>query len=215
MTQIKVTGITTTQDAELAAAAGVDMVGIVFYADSPRYVTTEQAWAIRDAMPSTVRLVGVFVDTPTPLVQRVIDHCRLDSAQLFGSEPRAAVESIRPHAFKAVTTETEEAVAAASRSYLGRRGHASDPPAMLLHLAGGMSAAWQSVAGAAARAHVMLASDELDADTAADAIAAARPWAVDVWETVESEPGHLEQGRFTAFVDAVRQADLGDVAGTG
>jgi phosphoribosylanthranilate isomerase len=207
MTRIKITGITTAEDAQLAAASGVDMVGIIFFAQSPRYVTTEQAWAIRDALPSTIHLVGVFVDTPTPLVQRVIDHCRLDSAQLFGAEPRSAVESIRPHAFKAVTAETMEDLAAASRSYLGRRGPGGDQPALLLHLTGEMRAEWHAVAGAASRAQVLLAGDDLHAGTAAEAIASARPWGVDVWEAVESEPGHLDHARFAAFVDTVREAD--------
>ncbi|MFN2115408.1 MAG: phosphoribosylanthranilate isomerase [Anaerolineae bacterium] len=206
MTKIKITGVTTIEDAELVAAAGVDLVGIVFFAESARYVNAETAWAIRDALPSTIQLVGVFVDTPTPLVQRVIDQCRLDSAMLFGSEPRAAVESIRPHAFKAMTVESSVEVSAATRAYLGRR-HGSGAPALMLHLAGEISTDWGVIARTTDRARVLLAGDELDADAVSEALRVAHPWGVDAWETVEREPGVLEPGRLADFVAAVREAD--------
>ena len=43
--KVKICGITNVADAQLAVAAGADLLGFVFYEPSPRYVTVEQAAA--------------------------------------------------------------------------------------------------------------------------------------------------------------------------
>ena len=45
-TRIKICGITNPEDALVAVANGVDAIGLVFYARSPRGVTMEQAQTV-------------------------------------------------------------------------------------------------------------------------------------------------------------------------
>jgi phosphoribosylanthranilate isomerase len=82
-TRIKITGVTTPDDADMAAAHGVDMVACVLNPSSPRYVTSERVWEIRRALRGRALLVGVFADVPDLIVQRLMDHCQFDAAQLF------------------------------------------------------------------------------------------------------------------------------------
>lgn len=216
-TRIKVSGITDPEDARLAVAAGVDMVACVFYARSPRYVTLPMAWAIRRELPVEVKMVGVFVDAPLPLVQQVVHHCALDHAQLFGTEPRAEVEALRPHAFKALTVDQPDGVERLARAHLGSRPARLDPPVLLLNLRRGARDAWACVASTAARVPILLASSALSPDSVRAAIEGARPWGVDVWDVVERAPGRLDPKRLEAFVAAVREADraLAEAAGGG
>lgn len=209
MTRIKISGITHADDAALAASLGVDLVACVFNAQSRRYVTVEQAWAIRRALGPTVRFVGVFVDTPPPLVERVAETCQLDLVQLFGSESRADLDAVGFAAFKAVTVADAEAVDGVVRSFAatGRRARRPDSPGLLLHLTGALGTAWDVAAGPSSRVPLLLAASGLMPDTVEAAIATVRPWGVDVWDAVEAEPGRLDPIRLRAFIRAVRSAD--------
>ena len=206
-TRIKISGITNPDDARLAARLGADLVAFVYWPRSQRYVTLEQTWAMRRALPSQVATVGIFVDAPLPLVQHVMHHCALDHAQLFGTEPRSEVEALAPHAFKALRIDRPEAVEQGLRSYLGLRPSRHAAPALLLNLGGALAEGWAAAEAACVKAPVLLASPALDAGKAGDAIAMARPWGVDVWSAVEAEPGKLDPDRLAGFIDAVRRAD--------
>ncbi|MEO8083052.1 MAG: N-(5'-phosphoribosyl)anthranilate isomerase [Ardenticatenales bacterium] len=206
MTHIKWTGVTRPEDAAAAAALGVQTIACVFNAQSPRYVTTERAWAIRRELPPHVGFIGVFVDTPSPLVQRIVDQCQLDAAQLFGSEPRAEVDAITPYGFKAVTVRSAADLDAAVKA-LPRRTKDADRPALVAHLTDDCTDRWSLVAAASARHAVLLASAALTARNVPAALRAAEPWGVDLWESVEEAPGKLDRERLAAVIAAVRNWD--------
>lgn len=48
--RVKICGITRVEDAHAAIAAGADMIGLNFYAESPRYINIDRAVEIRAAI---------------------------------------------------------------------------------------------------------------------------------------------------------------------
>lgn len=82
------------------SALGVDMIGLIFYPPSPRYVQqfSSGAGIIPDYAPDmgkTPLRVGVFVDEmPQNIVTRVYNY-KLDYIQLHGNEPRETLENLR------------------------------------------------------------------------------------------------------------------------
>ena len=82
------------------SALGVDMIGLIFYPQSPRYVQqfSSGAGIIPDYAPDmgkTPLRVGVFVDDmPQNIVTRVYNY-KLDYIQLHGNEPRETLENLR------------------------------------------------------------------------------------------------------------------------
>ncbi|NQT89033.1 N-(5'-phosphoribosyl)anthranilate isomerase, partial [bacterium] len=61
MLRVKICGITSAEDAVMAADAGADAIGLVF-ARSPRRVDPEQAASILAALPPYVEPVALFVN---------------------------------------------------------------------------------------------------------------------------------------------------------
>lgn len=82
------------------SALGVDMIGLIFYPPSPRYVQqfSSGAGIIPDYAPDmgkTPLRVGVFVDDmPQNIVTRVYNY-KLDYIQLHGNEPRETLDNLR------------------------------------------------------------------------------------------------------------------------
>jgi len=84
--RIKICGMTRLEDALCAAEAGVDALGFIFYAKSPRSIDPEAAQRIIAQLPPFVDAVGVFVDRELQQVEAIVKQCRLSYAQLHGTE---------------------------------------------------------------------------------------------------------------------------------
>src|SRR5258708_37630566 len=84
--KIKICGVTNSNDALACAAAGVDMIGLNFYEQSPRYIRPDQARTIARTLPLSTQAVGIFVDTRVEEIRPVARDVRLRVVQLRGSE---------------------------------------------------------------------------------------------------------------------------------
>ena len=85
-TRAKICGITRIEDIHSAAHAGVDAIGFVFYAPSPRYVTFAQAQQLAHHIPAYVQLVGLFVNASSDEILQVLKNVPLDIVQFHGDE---------------------------------------------------------------------------------------------------------------------------------
>jgi phosphoribosylanthranilate isomerase len=85
--KVKICGITRIEDARAAIEFGADMIGLNFYAPSPRSISLRRAQEIRASMNRSVRVVGVFVNASREFVAECLDALRLDMIQFHGDEP--------------------------------------------------------------------------------------------------------------------------------
>jgi phosphoribosylanthranilate isomerase len=213
--RVKVCGITNLDDARCAAEAGADFLGFVFYPKSPRSVAVEQVVAITRAIRSEFgteapSCVGVFVDEPPALVQSVLDAADLDLAQLHGLEPPAAVQCLRPRAFKAIRPQTSGEAEAALMAYRDNFVEDETLPQLLLdayhpeRLGGtGLQADMAVARSVTTRCRLLLAGG-LTPETVRATIDAVQPWGVDVSSGVEREKGVKDHGLVRAFVQTAR-----------
>ena len=82
--KVKICGINSPQAAEAAAQA--DYAGFVFYPPSPRHVSAQEAAALMEAMPDTVKKVGLFVNADDQEIRSVLEKAPLDMLQFHGEE---------------------------------------------------------------------------------------------------------------------------------
>src|ERR1039457_3466567 len=89
--RVKICGVTRIEDAHAAIAAGADMIGLNFYAKSPRYVEVDRAREIRAAIGSRATVIGVFVNAERAYIDDRLRAASLDMIQFSGDEDDAAL----------------------------------------------------------------------------------------------------------------------------
>lgn len=216
-TRIKICGITRVADAEAAARAGVDAIGLIFWPGTPRAVGHEQARAIAAAVPPYVTIVGLFVDPEPQAVREALAAVPLDVLQFHGAETPQFCRAFGRRYVKAIAVKDGVDLLESVSPY--------DDAAGLLFdafregdLPGGTGRAFdwgRLTATVRARlARPLILSGGLHADNVARAIGDVRPWAVDVSSGVEERDqngaprrGLKDAARIAAFVQGVRSAD--------
>ncbi len=198
----KVCGFTRPQDAAAAAALGVDAIGLVFYAPSPRHVTIEQAQAIIAVLPPFVSVVALFVNPTVDEVQQVLAACAIDVLQFHGEESPAFCRSFQRPYLKAVRVRPGMDLAAYAANYHDARGLLTDAFVEGAH--GGTGAVFDWTLIPAKLPLPLILSGGLDAANVADAVRRVKPAAVDVSSGVEAGKGIKHPERVAAFLAAVR-----------
>jgi phosphoribosylanthranilate isomerase len=97
-TIIKICGITTAKNAQLAIEAGATWLGLIFVPNTPRTVITTELQAITTlARTHGVQLVGVFQNQPIVLVNSIAESLQLQYIQLHGDEtPQDCQQCLKP-----------------------------------------------------------------------------------------------------------------------
>ena len=86
MIPVKICGITSVKDAQLAIKNGASTIGLIFYKPSPRNVSMEIAKEIVESVNGCVPIIGVFVDEDVAVINSILGLVNLDILQLHGME---------------------------------------------------------------------------------------------------------------------------------
>lgn len=204
-TLVKFCGITRAIDRQQAVELGVDALGFVFDARSPRVVKAAQAAELADGLPASVRTVALFRDATAELVKDVLKRFVPSLLQFHGSEtPDYCAQFDLPY-LKAVPMATPQNL----NDWAQRFAQAG---ALLLdaHAPGDMGGTGQSFDWTQVPRHspvpIVLAGG-LRPENVAQAITMARPCAVDVSSGIESAPGIKDPQKMQRFIHEVRRAD--------
>ncbi len=190
--KVKVCGVTDPANALAAVEMGADYLGLNFYPGSPRFVTVERALEIAGAVRGRAPLVGVFVDAPITEIGDTVERVGLDLVQLSGGEGPETAAPFAGRTIKAFRTggpPSREELAAWSEAW----GILIDAPHGTLY--GGTGEAWDyggvngGIDGPELAGRRLFLAGGIGPDNARRAVAAARPYAIDVCSRVESAPG--------------------------
>lgn len=206
--RVKVCGITSVADARMVSAAGVDAVGLVFYAKSSRNVSVQQAAEICAALPPFVSSVGLFLDASAVFVNEVLEAVPLDLLQFHGSESAEYCNHFRRPYLKGLGMSgvSGSDFKALADQYPQAQGVLVDSHAPGAAGGTGRVFDWTQVPQDYAKAIVLAGG--LTADNVAQAIRTTRAYAVDVSSGVEAAPGIKDSAQVAAFMDEVRRVNL-------
>lgn len=203
----KICGITRVEDALLAAEAGADAIGLVFYDKSPRAVDVRQARTILAALPPFVTSVGLFVNASRCFIGEVLDAVPLDLLQFHGDETPEQCEGHGRPWFKALRVRPGDDLRAEAARFSGARAILLD--AYVPGVPGGTGERFDWKLIPADLPRPLILAGGLTPDNVAEAIASVRPYGVDVSGGVEASRGIKDAAKVTAFIQRVREAGNG------
>jgi phosphoribosylanthranilate isomerase len=190
---VKICGITGADALEAAVEAGADAVGFVFHAGSSRDIGPRRAAALAARLPAGVKSVCVTLHPDGDRVARILDAFVPDAWQSDAGDFDSLGLPVAIERWP-VFRHAGAAVALPRRAVF-------DAPAS----GRGIPGDWQGAAALARRCELVLAGGLKPANVA-DAIAAVRPFGVDVSSGVERAPGVKDGALIRAFVAAARSA---------
>ncbi len=203
-TRVKICGITRPADAESAARAGADAIGLVFYPPSPRFLSVERAIEVRNALPPFVQSVALFVNPDAAQVAQVLGRVRPSLLQFHGEETREFCAQFGVSYLKACRVADAVDLLEYLRAFPDASGWLLD--AYVDGYGGkGKSFDWSRVP--AERDRPLVLSGGLARDNVREAIRRVRPWGVDVSSGVESAKGVKDPAMIAAFIEEVRHED--------
>jgi phosphoribosylanthranilate isomerase len=205
--KVKICGITRPEDARLAVESGAWAIGMVFHPDSPRCVEVERAAEIASAYRRRCEVVGVFVNTPLDDVLKALGSVPLTMLQLHGDEgPSYCAEAKRRSGLKVIkAVRAKDAHAVRALTAFPTDLHMIDAYVPGKYGGTGERFDWE-LAAAHAGDTPLIVSGGLTAENVGEALAVARPYAVDVSSGVEAAPGIKDSYRLQAFFEAVSSA---------
>ena len=207
--RVKICGMTRIDDAQCAAAAGVDALGFIFYAKSPRHIEPEAARRIIAGLPPLVDAVGVFVNEEMARVEAVVRGCGLQYAQLHGGESPDYCRELAARAGCRVLKAIRVGPATTATDIAPYRGAVCG---FLLDTyqqdaVGGTGAVfdWALIDRLQLDRPFLLAGG-LSVDNIAAALTQAQPFGVDANSGLERVPGIKDHDLIERFMTAVRAA---------
>jgi phosphoribosylanthranilate isomerase len=208
---VKICGLTSRDAVEAAVAAGADAVGFVF-APSKRQVTPAQATQLAQDVPRRIPRVAVMLHPTQSQLDEVWSGFRPDVLQTDVED----LETLRMPAGLTVMPVVRGGVGLKPdlqrQHSTGAVGRALARHSRILFegpLSGvGSTSDWQNAAHLARTTQLVLAGG-LNATNVADAIAAVRPFGVDVSSGVEASAGVKDPTRIHEFVRRARAAANG------
>lgn len=206
--RVKVCGITSLKQAELAVELGVDAIGLVFSPQSPRFILPEVARDICLMLPPFVTPVGLFFNAEQDYVWNVLEQVPLAALQFHGKEPAPFCRHYRKPYIKAIGMQgiaDHGGFAAYADRYGDAQGLLLDSHA--LGAAGGTGETFDWTQMPQNYPKPLILAGGLTPDNVAEAIRIARPYGVDVSSGVESTPGVKDADKLAAFMAAVREGE--------
>ncbi len=207
-TQVKICGLRVPEHAHAALNAGADMLGLIFYEPSHRYISPGDARKLIATIQqehTTADFVGVFVNCTADFINDISEQVGLQYVQLHGHEAPEFCRSIQRPVIKAVSLNDQNDIQKVRAYQKTCWRILLDTPTA--HWGGtGQTHDWTLAHSVAQETPILLAGG-LTPENVSAAIRQIHPWGVDVSSGVETnQVKDVEKIRM--FIENVRNCEI-------
>jgi phosphoribosylanthranilate isomerase len=210
--KVKICGLSEAKTMQAALDHSADMVGLVFFAKSPRNVSLGQAKALAEQARGKAKIVALVVDADNKLLDAIAREIHPDYFQAHGNETPTRVSEISNHSgipvIKAIKVKDAADITNA-RSFRNIASlllyEAKAPETLVNALPGGNGITFDWNLLANMQGQFML-SGGLTPENVVEAIRITHAPIVDVSSGVESAPGVKDSGLIAKFIAAAKSA---------
>lgn len=115
--RVKICGITSLEDAQCAIEAGADALGFVFYPQSPRFITPENAREIIKNLPPFIEKVALFVNETSDHIRSVCLSTGCTLAQIHFEVSESFFQILNFPSLRVIRAQCKEDIAKYSDHY--------------------------------------------------------------------------------------------------
>lgn len=200
MVKVKICGVTNPDDALKVYEFGADLIGFVFFENSPRRIKPSLARDIIRNLPQNILKVGLFLDEDIGLVRDTAKDCGLDMLQLHGAESVEYCEKLGREfkIIKSFKVKDEESVKIVN-DFTGADYYLFDTYVKGVPGGTGLTFEWDILKGKKFKKPFFLAGG-LNPGNVKQAIIAVSPYGVDVASGVEKSPGKKDYKLIKEFI---------------
>ena len=199
-TRVKICGITRVEDALCAVNAGVDAIGLVFYAPSPRCISIAQAQEIVATLPPFVTVVGLFVNAAQLEIEHILAHVKLNVLQFHGDETVLDCERFNMPYIKVIRVKPDTNLLQCQYEYASSKALLLDTYSDAAFGGTGLAFDWDLIPKNMHKPLILAGG--LNAANVGLAIKKVQPYAVDVSGGVELAKGIKDAVKIAEFIQA-------------
>jgi phosphoribosylanthranilate isomerase len=204
--RVKICGITSPEQAVMAQDAGADLLGLVIYPKSSRYVDVQRAVQIRQVIGPKTQCVVLLVNADETSVHEVIEQVKPDLLQFHGDESPEFCQQFNFPFIRAIRMREGLDIDAEVSAYHAEGGFLFDAWSEDQYGGTGHQFDWSRLP--TSTDYPLILAGGLNSDNVAEAVRLVRPDMVDVSGGVESSPGIKDRVKVAAFVRHAKEATV-------
>ena len=200
--KIKICGLTDPENSKQIASLDIHAIGLVFFNESPRAVSIEQANEIIQELPPFINKVGLFVNASSNFVDQVLNSVNIDTIQFHGDESSSDCSQFQMPFIKAIRMREGTNLLSQAEEFFSAAGLLLDSFEKDSYGGTGKSFDWNLL-----RDNIdlpIILAGGLNKDNVKSAIEKTQPYAIDISSGVEIEKGIKDIEKTKEIIEIVK-----------
>jgi len=200
--KIKICGLTDPENSKQIASLDVHAIGLIFFNESPRAVSIEQANEIIQELPPFINKVGLFVNANSNFVDQVLNSVNIDTIQFHGDESSSDCSQFQMPFIKAIRMREGTNLLSQAEEFSSASGLLLDSFEEDSYGGTGKSFDWNLIKNNL-DLPIILAGG-LNKDNIMSAIEKTQPYAIDISSGVEVDKGIKDIEKTKEIIEIVK-----------